>query len=1432
MGKTINIQKVKFEFAMENEESAFDLYSGWDSFYHSLFVKVVEKVLSAYDQNEVHLYIETLELNLGEIPRDEFYEKFPVLLEEKLEELMQKLSIQENSEEMKKTAKHVLFFETFTYYLIHGFYPWPGNNTSDDFKTLFPKIIKEYPNEFRDFLFLYGHYTSLRRRLVLQLEDEDLEELVLLINHAESPFIISYFRLLIDEKTLRETGTDRAKEHRDACWEVILAYLLTLRGSYFNRKEFVNQTIAELAAHYNISYTDLLRFLTTTAEDFLRESYFHSELKRILLALNNESPEREKNEDDKQARWFEKLKECLIQNRLPSDFDLEEFARWLTNEPFRQKLLATFTFDQLAQLTGLISEESHAGAQTSEALFSELLETSIRKGAQLQAAFIEGVQKEYITPAIYLDEIKRELRQPLFRRVLISKLNETAIHQLVKILAPAESIFIIEYARSLDEQKEKNLFEGKAGGEFQQLKWEFIFAVMVEDADMSFNRKSFVLSVITMLASHYNLRTVDLLSYIYRATLDGKIHLKAELTGILKDLYFETKAERPKLQEVNWFDKVTKEAFYASLLKDFIQTGVAVNKPFADKLFDVLGYLEAYRPDLLLTVIESLKDGFVLTDTTSIVHHKEFYRRLIRFTVESYQISLPGGKQVQNLFRNIDEDRFQGVPVTTFKTLLLALLRNDTALYEKAWEVLTEKISPASLYHFNNLTIIPDEVLLRIIALSDKEEVQWLIASEPKPFIERVFSSTSLLSAVTECYRIHPAIAPALEKALQNISLVYLFEKLYRLYPSQGELLKIFFRLLATVRLKRDGTGYGRVVFEILTSLVSNSDNFPETLIHYLLKNGTNNHPDETTEALLAQTVKFAATGSSLEKNIGELIWGKKNKEESSLPENEEEQQTPTDAATLSLVEKAFSSAESLAAAIEYDRQNPAAIAFEKALQHVAPTYLIEKLCRLFPAEEKALKIFFGLLVPLHPDEEGSRYGHFIFEMLTALVKGQPTFFETAIGKLLKSGLTASEQNIAIAYLAQTARELPAGSPLKKSIETMISLREYPEDTEEIHTEEKNLIGWMVMHLGDGNETSEIIRSSVSLSNPVLFPAFEKLITEQPELIGQLISTGKISKHKATGWIKSAPLSLQLRWLQTITPPYQRMVIDEAFILIGWLQTALAMVPGTSLPWNKVTALLLDFSSGRLQYIDRDELFSRILSLCLKGVEPGEKDKITISIRSKAINHGQLWEKRIETILHKMNTKEETPAGAPSGKPVESPRNKADEEPRTLEEIYINNAGLVLCSPFLPQLFTMLGLMQEGAFIDRSSNERAVLLLQYLIYHHTIFPEHQMILNKLLCGLVTGTPIDCHIEVTEKEKTTMEQMLTGIIGHWNRLGQTSVEGLTETFLRREGKLEQKEDAWHLTVEQKSFDMLLDGLPWSYTPIKHPWMTKAIHVKWR
>lgn len=165
------------------------------------------------------------------------------------------------------------------------------------------------------------------------------------------------------------------------------------------------------------------------------------------------------------------------------------------------------------------------------------------------------------------------------------------------------------------------------------------------------------------------------------------------------------------------------------------------------------------------------------------------------------------------------------------------------------------------------------------------------------------------------------------------------------------------------------------------------------------------------------------------------------------------------------------------------------------------------------------------------------------------------------------------------------------------------------------------------------------------------------------------------------------------------------------------------------------------------------------------------------------------------------------------------------------EALYLQNAGMVVLWPFFTQLFKGLGLTEKQHFIDTEKRYRAIHLLQYLACGTTADNEYVLGLNKLLCGLPLGEPLPQHLPLLKEEKAAAEALIAAATSHWEVIRNTSVKGFREAFLMREGKLSRKNGQPLLQVEQKSYDMVMDKLPWAISVVKLPWMPEALFVEW-
>ena len=186
---------------------------------------------------------------------------------------------------------------------------------------------------------------------------------------------------------------------------------------------------------------------------------------------------------------------------------------------------------------------------------------------------------------------------------------------------------------------------------------------------------------------------------------------------------------------------------------------------------------------------------------------------------------------------------------------------------------------------------------------------------------------------------------------------------------------------------------------------------------------------------------------------------------------------------------------------------------------------------------------------------------------------------------------------------------------------------------------------------------------------------------------------------------------------------------------------------------------------------------------------------------------------------------------------AEDPRRVMQTEAKEAEWLnlgssyYILNAGLVLLWPFLERFFRSLELSERGRFVSKAAQHKAVSILHYLSNGENGAHEHALLLNKLLCGWPLQQPLWRKDELTERDKAEADELLSAVIDHWKVLKNTSVDGLRQGFLQREGRLSQQNDSWELKIARSGYDVLLDQLPWGISTIHLPWMREVVFVEW-
>lgn len=176
--------------------------------------------------------------------------------------------------------------------------------------------------------------------------------------------------------------------------------------------------------------------------------------------------------------------------------------------------------------------------------------------------------------------------------------------------------------------------------------------------------------------------------------------------------------------------------------------------------------------------------------------------------------------------------------------------------------------------------------------------------------------------------------------------------------------------------------------------------------------------------------------------------------------------------------------------------------------------------------------------------------------------------------------------------------------------------------------------------------------------------------------------------------------------------------------------------------------------------------------------------------------------------------------------------NSLSSDPMPAIEKYISRyAGAVLLAQFLRPFFQKLDLLDGIAWRNKAAQYKAVQLVRFICTGEQHTPEYSLVLEKLLCGVPIEEPVPFDAALKQAELDEALVLLSAIIEHWQALRNTSIDGLRNSFLVRDGSLSRNDGHWLLQVERKTMDVLLEKLPWGYTTITLPWNNYLIYVEW-
>ena len=705
----ITIGTLKLDLVADREPFVHDLYGRWDTFNRTSLEGIVDEILSRYDTEDELIRIESLDLDLGELEEDEFYEQFPRRLAERLDETFASYlrSKEEHPDRIVVVPIRQSWLEVFTYYMSHGYWPWLEEERLT-LPELLDKLVRTSSIELSHFLREKGKALTIRKRLVFQLDDIYQERLVHVVVPSESSFINAYARFLQDSYPEIKRPEIGKNDYRNAIWIILWGYLLSQDQGYFNRKQMVTYALRELSGYYSIYFVDLLGMLTYDLDKFASTRLFMPELLSLLKDIRLETLSEKEFTKNFSLFSLEELKALLVRREksltflsgyneeqiyliveqvIPAESPFViDYARALDKEKelgmlegkagndFRV-LKWVFIFEVILGRSGSVYSRHQFAFSVLKELAAHYNLTVMELLGYFYRTLASGLLTAYpavreLIIALYLnaiddspagisvyypEDLKDRLSNPGLCRCFIRFLREEQIYSVVEQTVPVESHFIIRYAQTLDKGKEQGRLEGRVGDEFRLLKWEFIFLVLFSAPLSAFSRKQFVRSVLGQFSAHYNITVRELISYFHEGTHGEHPWIPEELREIIDLLYEDMDKESPEPLFSVWLNEERK----AYRFGQFIITGRA-DEPLGD-LFEYVRDLEKTNPKVLLDQLRQLKDipssGIRVEEP---IEAARIFASLLLLVIREYGLAFPNQVSLIQYLTNVKENRTFG----------------------------------------------------------------------------------------------------------------------------------------------------------------------------------------------------------------------------------------------------------------------------------------------------------------------------------------------------------------------------------------------------------------------------------------------------------------------------------------------------------------------------------------------------------------------------------------------------------------------------------------------------------------------------------------------------------------------------------------------------------------------------------------------------
>ncbi len=299
------ISRFRWDTSFDQKDRAADLQARLSNWSRNRAEKEICRVLDKACPHDQVWTIQSLELDLGVIDFNELESELDHKLTLELSEKLYALIHHTGNKPygiVEISDQYLPGLRLLSVYFLHGVLPWYSSSYKPVNEILHAEMKRQGDDVLAMFRSIAFHNPDVRKRMASQLTEPNIIRIIRSYEPTHSSIIINFANVLATLQAKNAVIRSGAGDLKRNIWLWVFNYLFTLHPSAFNRLAFLKSCTRQMAAHYNLTYEELLQLIGPSVQNLNEPTIVMKELedeklgvikwiKDVLTGLQEDKPE-------------------------------------------------------------------------------------------------------------------------------------------------------------------------------------------------------------------------------------------------------------------------------------------------------------------------------------------------------------------------------------------------------------------------------------------------------------------------------------------------------------------------------------------------------------------------------------------------------------------------------------------------------------------------------------------------------------------------------------------------------------------------------------------------------------------------------------------------------------------------------------------------------------------------------------------------------------------------------------------------------------------------------------------------------------------------------------------------------------------------------------------------------------------------------------